>query len=138
MTPDEARAAIKAGLAGKLMLEYWTGLDPIFVLAPAAVGYEGRRAPNTDELFGDRPALETFFMRRKPGTGTCVMLENDRCKIHDSGFKPTECRVSNGCAAHFNHRREIKELWDNADAQSLVSEWMEMVGLDAAVKEECT
>ena len=34
---------------------------------------------------------KTYILKRKPFTGDCTFLENDKCKIHN--FKPFACRI---------------------------------------------
>jgi Fe-S-cluster containining protein len=34
---------------------------------------------------------KTYILKRKPFTGECTFLENDKCKIHE--FKPFACRI---------------------------------------------
>ena len=136
MTPAEARAAIAAGLAERLMLDYWTGIDNVYVLAPAAEDCEGGRAPNTEELFGGMDSIAALF--HAPETGKCTFFEHNRCSIHASGFKPVECRESMGCSDKIKRREDIKEDWKSDEAKALVREWMALVGMDEKVLEECS
>ena len=79
-TPVEAMKAISVGLARRYMLGtyYHFGLHQrVDALSPATVGREGKRALN---------ALAGVI--RMP----CTLLVDDRCMIHESGFKPQECR----------------------------------------------
>lgn len=141
--PEEARAAIAAGLAGKLMLDYFTGRPPIFLLCPASAGLEGKRAPNTEELLGvdgllSALLLNSFSMKSK---GACVFLDGDRCRIHDSGFKPVQCRTSLACQPYETSNSDFNlktaERWNNPEAQALVREWMATVGLSESELAQC-
>ena len=135
--PDEAREAIKAGLAGRLMLDYWIKVpDDVYVLAPAAKGCEKDRAPNTEELFGGMSFVESMFAN--PKKGTCTFLRDGRCDIHASGMKPLQCRSAMGCKGTGLDNTDMGKLWDNPEAQALVFEWMALVGLSEDVLEDCT
>lgn len=39
----------------------------------------------------DETAEKNYWIKRKPFTGTCTFLENDKCSIHE--FKPFSCRI---------------------------------------------
>src|SRR5437763_1870083 len=82
MTPQEARDAIAAGLAARLMKDW---LEPceelknecrIFVLAPAACGHEGTTAPEMGPF--------AFFWIK----GQCTFLRDGLCELHNTTFKP--------------------------------------------------
>jgi Fe-S-cluster containining protein len=75
--PTEAVKAIKAGYASRLsaVLELSSG---VVALVPSIVGREG---------------LPSLF-----ASGRCNLLTKEGlCEIHDSGFKPIECRIGYGC-----------------------------------------
>jgi hypothetical protein len=136
MTPIEAKAAIAAGLAGKLMLDYLCGEPNTYVLCPASVGHEGDRAPNTGELSGGRSLLT--MMLTPPVKGRCTLqMADGLCSIHASGFKPRQCRESLGCIGSDPDNYAMAEDWNSLEAQALTREWMALVGLAESELEEC-
>lgn len=135
MTPAEARAAIAAGLAEKLMLDYLCGEPNIYVLCPASVRHEGGRAPNTGELNGGG----VFMLTSRPSTkGRCTLQAADGlCSIHASGFKPKQCRECLGCDGSGPDNYVMAAEWSNPEAQALTREWMALVGLHESELAEC-
>lgn len=132
MLPEEARKAVDAGYAPKLMIDWFDGKDgPLFVLCPAAQFHEGERAPTWDEMTGGD------WMRGWLGNvskGRCAFLsEVGRCTIHDSGFKPIHCRQ-----AFHDSTKVIREpdnekiagAWQTTDAKALIEEWKKLVEFD--------
>ncbi len=76
--------------------------------------------PVRDHIF---PAAHHAPPRQK---GRCTFLENDRCPIHSSGFKPKQCRESLGCerkAGPDNY--EMGRLWDTAEGRAVVDHWLQ-------------
>lgn len=125
-TPDDVRALISAGEAGKLMLDYWIGdfsgyvhERRTYVVCPANPGYEGRLASDYGfEFLG------------------CTFQKNDLCELHERGLKPTE-----GRAAH--HEREQPDLhgsvaryWDTDDGREVIAIWCGLVGIDNPYMED--
>lgn len=129
MTPAEAMQAMDAGLAHRLMRDW---LEPshqlnnperLYVLAAASLGCEGRDAPEFS-------FFELFWGYAKKGR--CTFLENDLCTIHDSGFKPKQCRESLGCLRKTGpDNYEMARHWDNAEGRAALQRWQELVGADA-------
>ena len=129
-TPGEAIKAIRAGFAGKMMRDW---LEPsekvgnkerIWVLSPAASGFEGRDAPEMD--------FSSFFqvLSHTWKRGRCVMLQGRRCSIHASGFKPIECRITFGCSATAPKRSShssIAKLWRGPLGAKALRLWQERV-----------
>lgn len=126
MTPAEAMQAMDAGLAHRLMRDW---LEPssqlgnterLYVLAAASIRCEGKDAPEFSYF-------ELLFGYGKKGR--CTFLENDRCAIHDSGFKPKQCRESLGCehkAGPDNY--EMARFWDNEEGRAALRRWQAEVG----------
>lgn len=87
-TPQEAERIIAAGMADRLMLDWWEGDEQqpyTEILCPAAPGCGGRDAPEIDflNMFG-------------PGW-RCTFLKNGKCELHGTSMKPFECRVTMVC-----------------------------------------
>lgn len=105
-TPAEAQRIIKAGLGGRLMLDYWVGTPTTDILAPAIVGREGKPAP--------------FWPR-----GRCTFLTVDgKCELHALKLKPLEGRVAHHSmkdATAERVRRHIVRLWRGS--QHVANEW---------------
>lgn len=109
-TPKEALALIEAGYSNRMMVEEWlTYGDPIQLLCPAGIGFEGNRNP-------------PFW----PDYNGCVFYSEEKgCELHDLGLKPSEARL---CTAHDdNDGHELHETmamtWNSPNAQELVKKW---------------
>lgn len=107
--PNDAKRALDAGLANRIMLDWWSDSpEDIFILAPAARGCEGSMAP-------DMP-MSIFFI----GSwckGRCTFLnKKNRCDIHDSGHKPHQCRT-------FASNETMRDMWNTKKGRALVARW---------------
>lgn len=128
MMPHEAMTAIKAGLAHKLMRDWvepceeLKNKERIWVLAPASVSYEGKDAPEMDWW---------AVISGNWSMGRCVFLENARCSLHNSGFKPHQCRLSVPCdeknnyndPAHEASNISVGKAWDTAEGKRAMTAW---------------
>lgn len=129
MTPDEALAAVEAGHAVRLMLDWLEPSDEVGnedripILCPASEGYEGEDAPEMPEEDFITLIFSPWFK------GRCTFLTPDsKCEIHDSGFKPLECREALSCnpskeAAMNLHAQVIPRMWDTDEGRRAVSAW---------------
>lgn len=115
-TPQEAEQALNAGLAKRLMLDWWAADENIYVLSPASEGLGGGRAP---EL--------TFFNLFTTGWGQCVFLKDSRCEIHSSGFKPKLCRETLCCTETYPSKEVVVEDWASDYGKSLIERWKKEV-----------
>lgn len=114
MTPDEARRAIQAGAGDQLMLDYWeNGGYNTYLLCPANTGSESQVA---DEW----------------PVGKCTFLMQDgHCAIHDSGYKPLECRLArHDYVSGVNVHKEVYLLWGEDEPQALVRQWAKERGIN--------
>ncbi len=111
-TPEEAKAMIAAGLADKMMLDYWCGSPDIYIVCPAEVGYAGKRAAVW------------------PGGDGCVLQTDEGlCLVHGSGFKPFEARVSHHGRQNNLVHEYVARLWNTPDGRAVVSIWKRAVGM---------
>ena len=125
MTPEEAAAAIDAGHSGRLMLDWLEPCDElknkkrIYILAPASIGHEGSNAP-------EMPSFDLTWSK-----GRCTFLKNNRCEIHNSGFKPLQCRESLACnpsrSIGYLNNYAIAPLWKTGEAKSIVKRWKSLL-----------
>ncbi len=130
--PREAILAIEAGFAGRLMLDW---LEPcsevgneerIYVLAAASVGHEGREAPDIPDGPG------AWLLIGNWSKGRCTFLDKDKkCEIHNSGFKPVQCRLASGCdkeiAKGCPDNYAVAKLWDCQEGQKVVKQWKDQL-----------
>lgn len=125
MMPDEAARAIEAGRAMDLMLDWFCpdenigNKEDIFVLVPASVGRRGQRAP----LLG----FEALFGKMNE---PCTLLKDGLCTIHDSGFKPRQCRTVFACRGLGDDKYAIVPAWRAPEALALVERWKSLVGFE--------
>ncbi len=108
-TVEEARRAIQAGYAGRMMLE----LSPertFGVLSPAFKGCEGAFATNECAPNG------------------CNFLKDGLCELYGTGLQPLECRfchhdrVGLGLKCH----TDLEKDWHTPAGAALVGEWIEL------------
>lgn len=123
MTPEEAQKAIEAGFAKSLMRDWLEPCDEvgneerIYLLAPASEGCEGQDAPEFDFF--------TFLTNTNLCKGPCVLLEDGLCKIHDSGFKPIQCRENHGHGkdGYVVTNYDVAKLWDTEIGKQTLANW---------------
>ena len=88
-------------------------------------------APDLDEMTGGDWIGAMFG--NLGDKGRCTLLNNDdRCSIHDSGFKPIQCRLTLVCGKDDDppsDNKTIAALWKTPEAQEIVSTWLEAHGL---------
>ncbi len=128
MSPHDADAAISAGLSDRLMR---VAFKParfrdvgIYTLAPAIAGHEGRDAPGVcapnawSAIFGAFSGIPWI-------EGRCTFLnEQDRCAIHDSGFKPIQCRTSYACTkAESPDNFAVAAMWNTDYGAAVLKRW---------------
>lgn len=105
-TVEEARQALRAGYANRMMLEISPDRD-FGVLSPAFKGNESYYA------------LQLFS-----GNG-CTFLKNNLCELFNSRFQPLECRFCHheregkGKECHF----DLEKDWHTGEGQELVMQW---------------
>jgi hypothetical protein len=103
----EARSAMDAGYAGRMMLEFSPDFS-VAILSPAFRGNEG------------------FFALGEYAFAGCTFLETGRCALFGKAFRPIECgfchheRVGLGLRCH----RDIGRDWDTAKGRRLVARWL--------------
>lgn len=127
-TPEEANKAMDAGRAPQMMLDWMTkeNRPPRFVknntyiLAPAVLGCEGHLAPECDGL----DALLGLWRK-----GRCVWLSGDmKCEIHDSGYKPLQCRSATHNDEEFVDNYQMAVIWDTNEGKATVARWRKLTG----------
>jgi len=104
-TPEEASKAIDAGYAPRLsaVVERSTGTVAVI---PSIVGVEGKY-----DIF--RP-------------GRCTFLNKEGlCEIHDTGFKPIECRTGYGCKPSVDYPtlEFINNEWNSNAGVAVIQKW---------------
>lgn len=116
-TPREASKAINAGLAKKMMAETDVlSLSKVYILTPATKGYGGKMAP-----------LMSFISYFFGETYPCIFFKKGLCQIHDSGFKPVECRkLIHGNKEPFDVDALVKQ-WDTELGRKVLRKWRESV-----------
>jgi hypothetical protein len=110
-TVGEAENAIKAGFAGRMMLEM--SPDKRFgVLSPAFKGNEGEYS---------------YQVFSKNG---CTFLKSGLCELFGTGLQPLECRYCHhdrkglGIKCHL----DIEKEWQSDDAKRLIIRWGNQTG----------
>lgn len=110
-TPEEAEAMINAGLAPKMMLDYWMDQSNIYLVCPAENGYEGRKA--------------SWW----PGMDGCVFQTPDGlCSIHNSGYKPYEGRMVRHDIKGNKLHKKVAIMWNSDNGRRVVEKWKNAVG----------
>jgi len=116
-TVDQAKNAIKSGLAPRMMME----ISPEFnfaVLSPAFYGCEG-------------------FIATQEGAQTgCNFQKDGLCELHNTEFLPLECafchhdRIGEGEICH----KAIEDDWKTFRGQNLVRRWQKKVDFEQKLK----
>lgn len=106
-TVEEARQALHAGLANRMMLEISPERD-FGVLSPA---FKGNECNYALQLFSENG---------------CTFLKNNLCELYGSGFQPLECRFCHherkgeGIECHL----DLEKDWHTKEGQELVTLWI--------------
>ncbi|MHC1781295.1 MAG: hypothetical protein AB9891_00805 [Anaerolineaceae bacterium] len=108
---QEAGAALKAGLAGRMMLEMAPGAA-FGVLSPAFRGNEGA------------------FARQDFTPNGCGFLKDGLCELHGSDLQPLECRFCHHERPGQGQRchTSLEQDWATPAGQALVVEWARLTG----------
>ena len=113
-TVSQAKEAIKAGYANRMMIEVSPERD-FGVLSPAFRGAEGKIA------------LQEFSKN-----GCNFQAGDGSCELHATGFLPLECgfchheRVGLGIKCHL----DLEKDWKTELGKQLVNKWLKDMGID--------
>lgn len=133
MTPEEAQRAIAAGLASRMMLDWYDPCsrlgnnDKVLMITPGSVGYEGTDAPDTEDLF---PGGLMQAWTSGPEPMPCTFFKDGLCGIHDSGFKPQQCRTVYACTGQGDENIVLARLWWTPLGQEVVEQWKRAAGYE--------
>lgn len=123
-TPVEALAAVRAGLADDMMARWddndqrgglrceWQSLMPRSIPIPIP--------------FGNPPLQRNTRRDAFYCAGRCVFLNVDnRCAIHDFGFKPIECRSALLCGDGHSEsvNADVRRMWNTPVGRYVVAIW---------------
>lgn len=130
-TPEQAQAAIAAGLGIRLMaIGYHDDRGTYRALAPLSVPLDGIYHPTA---ISPHLRLETASAK-----GRCTFLTADRdCEIHTSGFKPAECATALLCVSPDERERSnaaIRDAWAMPDGRRIVEQWSDQLSADGTPK----
>lgn len=109
-TPEDAVSLITAGLADRLMVDWYIPKidgDSWELLTPAIKGHENSDAP--------------FWP-----VGRCTFLKDDRCELHEAGLKPTEgkeCWCGSDAEKDIKLHHEIAATWNSIEGLEIVRAW---------------
>ncbi len=122
-TPAEAALLLDAGHAYRMMLDWWEGDAPIYIVCPASDGYGGEKAPE----------LGWFQTSRGP----CVLLNaaRTRCSIYGQPGRPIECRHARHDRTSPADRRihhDVAMAWDTDEGRAVVRRWAQLTSEDPA------
>lgn len=90
--------------------------DRVYLLAPASQGHEG----------DDAPEMDLFHWLSGGCKGLCVFHRDGLCDLHETAFKPIQCRTAFGCTdvnPDYPDNYEVARLWDTDQGRAVVSEW---------------
>jgi len=122
-TPAEAALLLDAGHAYRMMLDWWEGDSPIYIVCPASDGYGGEKAPELG-----------WFQTSK---GPCVLLNaaRTRCSIYGQPGRPIECRHARHDRTSPADRRihhDVAMAWDTDEGRAVVRRWAQLTSEDPA------
>ncbi len=110
-TIEEARMAIEAGFAKRMMLE----ISPEMNFAVLSPSFKGNEVNYALQVFSDNG---------------CTFLVNDLCELFGKDFQPLECRFCHhdrkgkGKKCH----ADIEKQWNSKEGKSLIVEWGNLTG----------
>lgn len=118
-TPEEAERIISAGMAKRLMYDWWVGDDEMphtGILCPATGRYGGGKAP------------EIGFMESLMGgpSWPCTFLKRGKCELHGTNMKPFECRVSMPCTDKLDDisaHQAAAQKWNTPKGKAVLIAW---------------
>lgn len=126
--PAEAKLAIEAGYAKRMMLynevvPMRSGRGRVVAYLMPAVPHMGGKSDGP-MTFGQAMLLVVGGR----GRGKCTFLTRaGRCRIHDSGFKPAECRGYLGCGPHDakvdEKRDRLIRSWTTPEGRAVIDQW---------------
>jgi hypothetical protein len=156
-TVDDMERLIDAGYAKNLMLDFWTGRSSVESGTNKAFGV-AKRVPNKKD------SIISFFeedvMYLAPATvgkegqisgfnkgGTCNLLKDNKCSLHDLGLKPTQgqyacCSIDRAYMDEFGKQRDLDErlpiliTWNTQRGKDLIERWKKEVNFTGPEKEE--
>jgi hypothetical protein len=120
--PSEVKKLMEAGHGSRLMLDAWTGANPIFIICPATPNYEGKDAPG---LYDDNPFSMLLGASEDPLRGGCTFHDEEtkNCTLHDTGLKPLEGRKTCCKVKLPNIHKDVAMSWNTDEGRSVVEEW---------------
>jgi hypothetical protein len=110
-TVEEAKKAIEAGFANRMMLEI-SPEQNFGVLSPAFKGNEGSYA------------LEIFSANK------CTFLKQGLCELFGTGNQPLECRFCHHTRKNAGKKchLEIEKDWNSIEGKKLIVKWGNKIG----------
>ncbi len=109
---DEARMAMDAGYAGRMMLELSQN-HSVGVLSPAFKGNEG------------------YFSLQVYSSNGCTFFTHGLCEIFGQTFQPIECRFCHHDRLGYGMKchQEIARDWNSGKGRRLVRRWLQLQNL---------
>jgi hypothetical protein len=111
-TVAEARLAVQAGLADRMMLE----ISPERTCAVLSPAFKG---------------CERYFALQEFSANGCTFWIEGNCQLHGSALQPLECRFCHherpglGAKCH----ADLEKDWDTPAGRALIQQWLERAGL---------
>jgi Fe-S-cluster containining protein len=91
--------------------------ERIYMLAPASLGHGGGDAPEIDFSF-----IFSYFWSK----GQCTFLKEGLCEIHDSGFKPIQCRMMDCSVPKATpNNYDVARMWNTSEGEEALRIWDE-------------
>lgn len=155
-TVEDIERLMDAGYSKNLMLDWWIGADKAdntakkFTSNPSSSErIAGRNNPFNEDVPYLVPAIKGREGDSAPfaRTGSCTMLINNQCSLHDIGLKPTQgqyacCKVdrvykdAQGDQLELDERIPILHTWNTQRGKDLIERWKREVNFNG--KDECT
>lgn len=111
-TVEEAKRAIMAGYASRMMLE----ISPEFTFGVLAPAFRG---------------CESAFALQDFANAGCSFLKDNLCELHKTGFQPLECRFCHHQrkGQGRNCHSELERDWNTPEGQKLIEKWLKIIKL---------
>lgn len=146
-TVEDMEALMNAGYSKNLMLDSWAGsgtvessIGKVMGKDPNPNAKERKTNPFTEDVIYLVPAIVGMEGTAAPfnKTGTCNLLVDDKCSVHDKGLKPIQGKFAccsldrvfvneHGRQEDIDERKAILMTWNTQKGRDLIERWKQEV-----------
>lgn len=148
-TVQDMERLLDAGYASSLMLDYWIGRDSISDILSESSGQDMSDRKSSNPFSKDvsylAPAIKNNEGKVAPFMkhGTCTMLVDNKCSLHDLGLKPVQGKMAccnlervDSSGEELDERIPILHTWNTQKGKDLIERWKKEVSFAGKEKSE--